>query len=365
MRCTLLLATAAHALQPPTPHTRLQPRAATMNASEDPLQTLQTNVDAIWSLPGTGPANVRSRMTRERKEATHATLWGKKEWDQQIAYKHGPHRRYARVLARSIYSPLMRGLAPTIALLSVWSVFVFQKKLTITANGLGFLASPIGLLLAFRVNSCVSRFHAAREMWGRMTFACRDVASTLSACSEIDAETKARCGALLTAYAWCAKSASTFEEPPQQVVRTLLNEEDSTKVLKARKPALTCLSLVRKATIALPLGHHVEKELYHSISDLNLLYGGIERLISTPLAPMYMRHYQRGLLAWLFLLPCGLTKAGCSTALKLVCVVASAAYLFLGIDEIGLQIEQPFFVMPVHALAEGLTRDVVEELSHN
>ena len=59
------------------------------------------------------------------------------------------------------------------------------------------------------------------------------------------------------------------------------------------------------------------------------------------------------------------SKAGCSTALKLVCVVASAAYLFLGIDEIGLQIEQPFFVMPVHALAEGLTRDVVEELSHN
>ena len=157
MRCTLLLATAAHALQPPTPHVRPQPRAATINASEDPLQAFASNVDAIWSLPGTGPANVRSRMTRERKEATHATLWGKKEWDQQIAYKHGPHRRYARVLARSIYSPLMRGLAPTIALLGAWSVFVFKRKLTITANGLGFLASPIGLLLAFRVNSCVSR----------------------------------------------------------------------------------------------------------------------------------------------------------------------------------------------------------------
>merc|ERR1719213_874188 len=209
MRCTLLLA-AAHALQPPTPRALRQPLHATSNASEDPLQAFASNVDAIWSLPGTGPAGVRSRMTKERKEATHATLWGKKEWDQQIAYKHGPHRRYARVLARSIYSPLMRGLAPSIALLSVWSVFVFQKKLTITANGLGFLASPIGLLLAFRVNSCVSRFHAAREMWGRMTFACRDVASTLSACDEIDAATKARC-ALLTAYAWCAKSASTFE----------------------------------------------------------------------------------------------------------------------------------------------------------
>merc|ERR1712144_90718 len=119
--------------------------------------------------------------------------------------------------------------------------------------------------------------------------------------NEINAETKARCGSLLAAYAWCAKAASTFEEPPSEVVRTLLNEEDASRVLAARKPALACLSLVR----------HVEKELYHSISDLNLLYGGIERLISTPLAPMYMRHYQRGLLAWLFLLPCGLTKAGC------------------------------------------------------
>ena len=79
MRCTLLLATAAHALQPPAPRALRQPLHATSNASEDPLQTLQTNVDAIWSLPGTGPANVRSRMTRERKEATHATLWGKKE----------------------------------------------------------------------------------------------------------------------------------------------------------------------------------------------------------------------------------------------------------------------------------------------
>ncbi len=78
MRCILILAT-TQALQPPAPRTIRQQLHATSNASEDPLQTLQTNVDAIWSLPGTGPANVRSRMTRERKEATHATLWGKKE----------------------------------------------------------------------------------------------------------------------------------------------------------------------------------------------------------------------------------------------------------------------------------------------
>ena len=154
-----------------------------------------------------------------------------------------------------------------------------------------------------------------------------------------------------------------FEEPPAEVVRTLLSEEDANAVLSARKPALASLSLLRKAMINLPLAIHVKHSVHHSITDLNRLFGGIERLISTPLAPMFMRRYQGGLLAWLILLPCGLYKAGCSTAPKLAVVVASVAYLMLGIDEIGLQIEQPFVVMPVHTLAEGLTREVLEELS--
>ena len=76
----------------------------------------------------------------------------------------------------------------------------------------------------------------------------------------------------------------------------------------------------------------------------------------------YMRHYQRGLLVWLFLLPCGLVGAGCTTAPKLALIVASVAYLMLGIDEIGIQIENPYAVMPVHSLAEGLTRDVAAEI---
>lgn len=363
MRTTILILAAAQALQPLAPHVKPQPRYATSGASEDPLQAFARSVDAIWSLPGSGPPATRSRMTKERKEATHATLWGKREWEQQCSYEHGPLRRYARVMARSFWSPLMRGLAPTIGVLAAWSVFVFKKKLTITANGLGFLASPIGLLLAFRVNSCVSRFHTAREMWGQIIFTSRDLAATLSATAEIESQTKARCGRLLAAYGWCVKAACNFEEPPAEVLKTLLSEEDANAVLSARKPALASLALLRKATINLPLAIHVEHSVHHSITDLNRLFGGIERLISTPLAPMFMRHYQRGLLAWLILLPCGLYKAGCSTAPKLAVVVASVAYLMLGIDEIGLQIEQPFVVMPVHTLAEGLTRDVLAELS--
>ena len=105
---------------------------------------------------------------------------------------------------------------------------------------------------------------------------------------------------------------------------------------------------------------------------------------------MYMRHTQRGLLLLLAMLPCGLMSAGCLSLAKLVVVVTCVAYLMLGIDEIGIQIEQPFEVLPLaisrllppspafsrrlspslalcqvlplHVLAAILTRDVADRM---
>ncbi len=93
-----------------------------------------------------------------------------------------------------------------------------------------------------------------------------------------------------------------------------------------------------------------------------MAFGGMERLFSTPLSPTYMRHTSRGLFLFLFLLPCGLVAGGCSSLPALVAATCSAGYVSLGIDEIGVQIEQPFEAMPLHGLATALTRDVAEEL---
>jgi len=75
-----------------------------------------------------------------------------------------------------------------------------------------------------------------------------------------------------------------------------------------------------------------------------------------------MRHTQRGMLLWLYLMPASLLSAGCTSALKLVLVMSVVGYVMFGIDEIGMQIEQPFDVLPLHSLAAGLTRDVADEI---
>jgi hypothetical protein len=42
------------------------------------------------------------------------------------------------------------------------------------------------------------------------------------------------------------------------------------------------------------------------------------------------------------MLPAGLVSSGCTSFAKLVVVATAVAYVMLGIDEIGVQIENPF-----------------------
>jgi hypothetical protein len=45
-------------------------------------------------------------------------------------------------------------------------------------------------------------------------------------------------------------------------------------------------------------------------------------------------------------LPAGLVSSGCTSFAKLVVVATAVAYVMLGIDEIGVQIENPFDILP-------------------
>jgi hypothetical protein len=45
----------------------------------------------------------------------------------------------------------------------------------------------------------------------------------------------------------------------------------------------------------------------------------------------------------------GLVSSGCTSFAKLVVVATAVAYVMLGIDEIGVQIENPFDILPQHA----------------
>ena len=67
--------------------------------------------------------------------------------------------------------------------------------------------------------------------------------------------------------------------------------------------------------------------------------GGCERLLRTPLPLSYTRHTSRFLTLWLALLPLAMWERFHWMVLP---IVFSCSLLLLGIDEIGVQIEEPF-----------------------
>jgi putative membrane protein len=198
----------------------------------------------------------------------------------------------------------------------------------------------------------------------QMIFNARNIASLISASETdvVDDQVKATACRLLVAFGWAAKAHARYEDDLSGVLSALLGEEEAERASAARKPALHVLALLRKTVQPLQLPLAVSEQLQTAISELDKMFGGMERLMSTSLSPTYMRHTSRGLLLWLGFLPAGLLGAGCTTLPKLLLVVLTTAYIMLGIDEIGIQIEQPFDILPLHALASDLTKDVEERL---
>ena len=89
--------------------------------------------------------------------------------------------------------------------------------------------------------------------------------------------------------------------------------------------------------------------------DLNLLLADNQRLFHSPIPPTMSRHVLRCLFIWLTALPVVL----CGRLPPLGNMVASmvTSFIFLGMEEIGAQVEQPFEMMPLWQLCHLMAHD--------
>jgi predicted membrane chloride channel (bestrophin family) len=78
------------------------------------------------------------------------------------------------------------------------------------------------------------------------------------------------------------------------------------------------------------------------------IVGSCERLFSSPLPPTMSRHVVRCLQLWLLGFP--FVLAGTMAPLTAALWVFATAYSLVGIDEVGVQVEQPFDILPMNKL---------------
>jgi len=86
-------------------------------------------------------------------------------------------------------------------------------------------------------------------------------------------------------------------------------------------------------------------KLEDDVRQLDTIVGACERIFSSPVPPTMARHIVRCLQLWLIGFP--FVLAGTMAPVTIAGWVFVTSYIFVGIDEVGVQVEQPFDIVPM------------------
>ena len=186
----------------------------------------------------------------------------------------------------------------------------------------------------------------------------------------------------LVALPWMLKSTLRGEgrSRNEEVLKTMFlgdNVEPSTNAMAKEyewavsqdKPTVAFANRIRQicAIALLQTGPNKSSFHYESIHliieerlrELETVVGGCSRLFTSPIPPMYSRHLSRVMTMWLFLTPMSLIASGLPTTGVALATTASA-YVLIGLDEVGMEIEGAFKLLPLQQLC-GITQNDVRD----
>eukprot|EP00667_Euglena_gracilis_P007547 EG_transcript_7621 len=297
--------------------------------------------------------------------------------DQRVVFdadrwrKHRSASRFLRAFPTIPMSSVMLQTLKPVLTCTMFTIFICMIQVVSDSfffhlpTSLFALSGPtLGLLLVFRTNSSYERWDGARKMIGMVKNRSEDLVR--QTCVHFPADRpdlKEQMLRYTQAFFFALKvhlrSGPGGLEDDGQLTK------DLTPILKPRelyllqqaqnRPAhiLQCMTRVMHAA---RLDSGVLICMDQNLTMMADVLGGCERILRTPIPLSYTRMTTRFLLIWLFLLPLALSweivKLDCSIWLAPPCI-AFLAFLLLGVDEVAVQIEEPFSILPLEAYAEG------------
>ncbi|RKG62872.1 hypothetical protein D7V80_32830 [Corallococcus sp. CA054B] len=200
----------------------------------------------------------------------------------------------------------------------------------------------LSLLLVFRTNASYDRFWEGRKLWGGIVNETRNL---LRASEPFLGRTEL----FAPLVRWTAAfpfAAAAWLRGQQRHLGPHTDPLPSGEVTDVLKAQHVPLNVARRMTAVLDEGRrqglypeYVQMQLDQNVHLLIDYLGGCERIHRTPMPFAYMVHLRRALILYCFTLPFALVDT-----FGWVTVVATfvVAYVFFGIEEIGVEIEDPF-----------------------
>lgn len=253
-------------------------------------------------------------------------------------------------------------------LFGVFISLLHYFKLPVSQPILGSVIPSIvlGLLLVFRTNTAYDRFWEGRKCWGSLINNVRNLARQIWINIEENAvedkQQKILNMRLLVAFAIAAK-LHLRNETVNRELEELMSFSKYFKLKTMNNPPLE---------VAFWIGNYFQQQhkrellnIHHLVAMQDLLnkmvndLGGCERILKTPIPLAYAIHLKQLLLIYCLLLPFQLVSTlGWWTG----AIVGLISFTLLGIEEIGIEIENPFGYdandLPLDAICNTMLRNI-------
>jgi putative membrane protein len=226
------------------------------------------------------------------------------------------------------------------------------------------LGLALGLLLVFRTNTSYDRFWEGRRLLGMYTNRARDLARQLSTFVEGDGAEALRARLLrLVALHYAITCQGLRGERDLSALGDLCGADERAKLEPCEgRPMLVFTWLSQEIARAVRTGHLPEARLLvidPNLTSISDSWGGAERILRTPIPFAYAQHIKLFLVLFCFSVPFAMVESmGWLTPLA----AAIVGFALFGIDEIGVEIEDPFGHdandLPLDRIGETIRRDL-------
>jgi ion channel-forming bestrophin family protein len=259
-------------------------------------------------------------------------------------------QEWFRLLFR-VRGSVIPAVMPRVILCAVfaWGILLlYARGWPLSSPILGSLVPSLvlGLLLVFRTNTSYERFWEGRKLWGNVVNLTRNLARqmwvAIATPQPGDREAKAAAVRLLPAFAIAMKLHLRGEAPDAELA-SLLSADRFAKLQPMNHPPLEIAFWVADYLQTQQargiLNPYQLTYCLETLDDLVDALGGCERILKTPVPVAYSIHLKQLLMLYCLALPFQMVASvGWGTPF----LVALISFAVFGIEEIGIEIENPF-----------------------
>lgn len=259
--------------------------------------------------------------------------------------QYDPHKWTHHLL--DIKGSVVRQIFWRVMLFVVWSGAVvafhfYVRPVGVPSTVHTLIGVALGLLLVFRTQGSYERFWEGRKLWGGIVNESRNVAREAAAFLRERPDLLRPVVLWTAAFPYAAMNSLRGGRGIGPLAERLPKEEVADVLSAQHVPSAVARRITSQLVRARDEGGLSDYVAVTMDSNVNLLIdyiGSCERIQKTPLPFAYVVHLRRALILYCLTLPFALVETyGWSTTGDTLLI----AYILFGIEEIGVEIENPF-----------------------